>query len=103
MMKSCNSLRPDTSRLPLLSIARCPAVLHRYLGRRREARMVARGKLSPAAQRELLEDAGEMCIHGRLGDPEPIAGLQIAEPTHNEVHDLLLSGTDSVRKGQFAN
>jgi hypothetical protein len=43
------------------------------MGRRREIRMVARGELSPAAQRELLEDAGEMCLHGRLGDPEPMA------------------------------
>jgi hypothetical protein len=45
------------------------------LGRRRKARVAAGAKLSTGAQRELPEDVGEMCLHGRLGDLEPIGGL----------------------------
>jgi hypothetical protein len=68
-------------------------------GRRGEAAVVACGKLSTAAQRQLLEDVGEMCLHGCLGDPEPTRGLEIAEPIDNKVHDLLLSSAQSFAEG----
>ena len=73
------------------------------LVRRRKGRVVACGKLSTAAQRQLLEDAGEMRLHGRLGDPEPTRGLDIAEPIDNKVHDLLLSRAQSFADGQLSH
>ncbi len=70
---------------------------------RHDAAVVARGELGPAAQRELLEDVREVRLHGRLGDPEPLGGLQVAEPAHDEVHDLLLPGAQSLPEGQLAH
>src|ERR1700730_16499767 len=71
-------------------------------GRRGEATVVAGGKLSTSTQRQLLEDVGEMGLHGRLGDPESSCGLEIAEPIDHEVHDLLLSSAQSLAKGQLS-
>ena len=67
-------------------------------GRRGEATVVACGKLSTSAQCQLLEDVGEMGLHGRLGDPESSRGLEIAEPIDHEVHDLLLASAQALAK-----
>ncbi len=53
-MKSCNSLRPGTS-LPLLSLG-APRCSTGTLGRRRKARMVARGPILPECAREIKRD-----------------------------------------------
>ena len=63
--------------------------------------MVACGKLSTSAQCQLLEDVGEMGLHGRLGDPESSRGLEIAEPIDHEVHDLLLASAQALAKASF--
>src|SRR5689334_19021508 len=70
-------------------------------GRRGELAVVAGGQLGAAAQGQLLEDVGEVRLHGRLGDAEPVGGLEVAQPFDDQLHDLLLATAEPLMEGQL--
>ena len=60
-------------------------------GRRDEILVVERRELAATAQRELLEDVGEVRFHRRFGDREAVRRLPVAQAARDESDDLLLA------------
>src|SRR3989442_14873392 len=53
--------------------------------------MVERRELASVAQRELLEDVGEVGLHGRFRDLEASRDLQVAQAVRYELRDVLFA------------
>ncbi len=63
--------------------------------------MVAGGQLGPAAQGQLLEDVGQMGLHGGFRDAEPVGDLEIAQPIDDQLHDLVLPAAEPLVEGHL--